>query len=124
MPTKRTFKLLSVENGKAPKSNRYYTGTSPSTTAKKVFNNYCRNNKVKGACKKTFTIKETTQGGKHKEYTYQGSRSKLKTPKVIELKNGNSYEIKYETKVKRVYDKSKPATKPAPKPKTRKSSKK
>lgn len=124
MPAKRTFKLLSVENGAAPKTNRYYTGTSPSTTAKKVFNNYCRNNKMKGACKKTFTIKETTQGGKHKEYTYQGTRSKLKSPKVIDLKNGSSYEIKYETKVKRVYDNPKPAAKRASKPKSRKPSKK
>lgn len=107
MVEKRSFKLVSVNGKKVDKngkSDNYYHGTSPSTTAKKVFNNHCRNHKIKGACKKTFTIQDTTQGAKTKgkEYTYQGHRTKLSKPKTIELKNGTEYKIQYETKVNRV----------------------
>jgi len=68
-----------VVNGKEHGS---YTGSSPSSAARKVVSRMCKETKAK---KVEFSLRETTQGSKKKTYgPYSGHVEKLKEP--IELK--------------------------------------
>ena len=93
---RRTFKMVDIEGGKPLEGDRYYTG-APSSAARKAFNKWCKEKKLK-KCKKTFTMKESTKGSKNKTYSYVGQRKKLAQPKEIK-RNDTVYKVHYETKV-------------------------
>lgn len=64
------------------KEHGSYTGSSPSSAARKVVSKKCQENKGKRV---EFHLRETTQGSKKKTYgPYVGHMEKLKEP--IELK--------------------------------------
>ena len=48
---------------------------------------------MKGECKMTFSIKETTQGSAKKTFNYEGKRVKLTTPIVIEVKDKKTKQV-------------------------------
>jgi len=103
----RSFTIVNVK--KASQKGRPKTagmggrflGSSPGAVASKMHSGLCRNKKIKGQCTFQITLKETTQGSKHKTYTYKTKRTKLKTPIVI--KRGNAkITIKYKNTVKSI----------------------
>lgn len=93
MSDKRTFKIKD-KNGD---TYGHFTGKSPSQVASKAFNTILKNSSKKiNSC--NFTIVESTQGSKKKEYTYHGKREKLDKP--IELQIGGKKIVKkYKNKI-------------------------
>ena len=77
----RHFKVVSVEGSK--KEFGSYDGRTPLQAGSKAFKQICiKMSKNKNSCKYKFTIKETTNGSKKKEYKYSGEYKKLATPRV------------------------------------------
>lgn len=80
----RHFKVVSANNSK--KEFGVYNGRTPLSAASKAFKQVCKKMKVnKTKCELKFTIKETTQGSKKKEYKYKGSFVKLSKPKPLKF---------------------------------------
>lgn len=96
----RSFTIVSIikpSGAKIAYKDGRYMGESPSGAAKKMFSQarqHCRNtcNSFK------ITLRETTQGSNHKEYTYRVTR--VKDPVEIEYKNGDIVVHEFTTKVK------------------------
>lgn len=91
----RSFALLhnDIQKGR-------YLNDAPANAAKKAFNEHLRTKKSLSKSKKvskTINLVETTQGSDHKKYVYKVTRSLLKEPKVVVLKNGTKIVYKYET---------------------------
>jgi hypothetical protein len=109
----RSFKVVKV-NGKTPKKTGRYLCSNASGAGKKAFNELLRQKKSKkskskskskkksGNVKMTITLQETTENSKKKEYTYKIKRVVLKSPRVVELKDGTRIVYKYDTKVESV----------------------
>ena len=87
---KKTYKVVKVtRQGNCPtkfKPGRYTSKYGPSSAAKKAFNNLCRLKNIRGQCTLWVTVKETTRGSKHKEFTYKCSRQKLAKPVIRKVK--------------------------------------
>ena len=101
----RSFALVNV-NGKSPKKTGRYVSSTPSSAAKKAFNEMVRHKKSKSKSKNksisvNLTVRETTEGSKKKEYSYKVKRVVLKEPRVVVLKNGDEIVYRYDTKVKK-----------------------
>jgi len=96
----RHFKVVSVSGNKKEFGN--YDGRTPLQAAGKAFKQICiKMGKNKNSCKLEFTIRETTQGSKKKEYMYKGEYKKLAKPRV--KKFGKTKVVStHERKVKRV----------------------
>lgn len=104
----RHFKVVEVD-GKPHVMGRYKAGKdgNPKEAAKKAFKQICikwygRKNEKK--CHRTFGIKETTRGSKHKVFKYEGHKKLLAKPvvKSIKQKDGKikKIEIKHEYSIK------------------------
>lgn len=97
----RHFTLVMVGNNRR-KNTGVYNGRTPLTAAGKAFKQICEK-KNKNQCRSTFTIRETTQGSKKKEYKYTGSFEKLSKPKPIQYgKMKKKYFQTHKRVVKRV----------------------
>ena len=72
---------------------------NPVSAAKKAFNKFCRQKKIKGVCTLNVTVKETTQGSKGKEFTYK-LHKKLKEPLIMMEGTNNEYVIEYTVEAK------------------------
>jgi len=95
----RSFKIISVSHDDGVNFDKgIYHGSRPGQAALKAFNRYCRNAGLK-ACKRNFTIEETTRGSKHKKYHYVGTRHHLEKPKPIPNEEHPEYYIEYESTV-------------------------
>ena len=77
-----------------------YVNRTPAQAARKAFSELCRRKKVKGVCTLNILVKETTQGSKHKVYSYKLNRKKLAKPVVLKSNNGGEYKIEYTTVIK------------------------
>lgn len=109
------------------------THLGPHRAAQKIFDAWCRSNKLNNVDDTRFVIQETTRGKKNKLFVYNGKRLKLDTPRVVTVHNKKSkkdYTITYEyqSKVKACKkselqgssDKQGEKAKPKPKPKKKK----
>ena len=99
--TTRSFRIVSVDDNveRVPVQEGIYHGRGPGQAALKAFNWFCRK-ADREECESVFTIREVTKGGKKKEYTYLGIRTKLDEPKI--LKRGDQeYPIQYDTKIRK-----------------------
>ena len=99
----RFFKVVKV-NGKLAKDGGRYElpmktksgkdqKRGPIDKASTAFTELCRKHSMKGECKMTFSIKETTQGSAKKTFNYEGKRVKLTTPIVIEVKDKKTKQV-------------------------------
>jgi len=101
MESNRSFTVVKVtdRNGKekgAKNLGGRYVSKSPDAAARKSANRICRKSKTKGRCSLKVTVQETTQGSKHKEYTYKVTR---KFDPVKVERNGVKVVYNYKTKV-------------------------
>jgi hypothetical protein len=101
----RSFTVISV-NGKEKSEGGRYLSNNPSGAVRKAFNELLRkkNSKSKskgkkGNVKMLLVLRETTEGSKKKEYSYKVKRVILKSPRRVELKNGQEIVYRYDTKV-------------------------
>jgi hypothetical protein len=104
----RSFTVISV-NGKSKSDGGRYISTNPSGAAKKSFNELLRkksqskskskSKSKKSSVKMVLVLRETTQGSKNKEYCYRVKRVTLKSPRRVELKNGQEIVYRFDTKV-------------------------
>ena len=105
----RSFTVISV-NGKEKSEGGRYLSNNPSGAVRKAFNELLRkkNSKSKsksqskgkkGHVKMLLVLRETTEGSKKKEYSYKVKRLILKSPRRVELKNGQEIVYRYDTKV-------------------------
>lgn len=69
-----------------------YTGATPKAAASKAFTKWVQGG---GKSPYTFTIRETTQGSKKKQYTYRGERVKLNVATTYDLPGGKTITRKY-----------------------------
>ncbi len=114
----RSFELAGAKRaGKKVASTKpgRYISSSPSGAAKKMLTQLCRQKKITGVCVFVVTLRETTMGGKGKEYTYAVRRTRLPKPVVLQ---GRA--ILYGTSAKAVKAKKPAAKKPKPKAKAKK----
>jgi len=89
----RNFKLVEPEFG------GIYTGNTPKQAATKAFTQLRKKHNKKGKIK--FSIKETTVDSTRKIFNYEGERSKLDTPSVVQFGSGkNATEVTYTHKDK------------------------
>ena len=79
-----------------------FISRNPAGAAKKAFNQFCRQKKIKGVCTLFVTVEETTQGSKHKEFTYKLKRNKLTKPIIMMKGTDNEYVIEYAVEAKSV----------------------
>jgi hypothetical protein len=95
----RSFTIENITRAgrRISKDSGRYISERPSDAARKVFSKACTT-KGNGGCTLIITIRETTQGSKKKEYTYNVSRKY--DPIEVELKNGDVIEYKFTKKVK------------------------
>lgn len=75
----RSFTVEKIETSSGKKKGSENLGgrflsSTPSGAAKKVGSKVCRNSSIKGQCTLYITIRETTQGSDHKEFTYKVKR--------------------------------------------------
>lgn len=94
-PAERSFTVSKSDLGAAAVGGRYMS-QSAYAAASKAARILMREKK---ASKVKFTLRETTRGGKGKEYTYIGTKEKLSKPKVIkrgttEIKISHIYKVK------------------------------
>lgn len=98
----RSFTVEKVENskGKVMKtSGGRYMSANAQCAAKKALTKACKGKR--GKCSLKISMRETTRGSKGKVFTYDCGRVKLTKPKVLKLKDGKSYTIKYKTTCKK-----------------------
>lgn len=99
--SERSFTLVEVKDttgrakGKANLGGRFM-GVTPAQAARKAMSRVCRSSAIRGQCTLILTIRETTRGGDHKEFTYRGKR-KL-SPTVVS-RGGEEIEYRYKTTV-------------------------
>ena len=108
----RHFKLVSVSGKSVEDRGRYELKSKtssgkkqtrgPKDIASKVFTQLCSKLNKKNECKFVFIIQETTRNSKHKLFSYEGSKIKLKKPIIIERISPNGKKIKIEYKYKNV----------------------
>lgn len=75
------------------------THLGPHRAAQKIFDAWCRTNKLNNVGSTRFIIQETTRGKKNKLFVYDGQRVKLDAPRVVTVHNKKSdkdYTITYE----------------------------
>jgi hypothetical protein len=100
----RFFKVVKV-NGKTVEDGGRYelpmttkTGKEqkrgPIDKASTAFTELCHKKGMKGDCKMTFSIKETTQGSSKKTYHYEGKRVKLSPIVVLNIKDKKTGHIR------------------------------
>lgn len=76
-----------------------FISSSPSGAAKKAGTQICRASKIRGQCSLVVTIRKTTQGSNHKEYTYRIKR--IRDPVTV-MRNGEEITYNYRTEAKRI----------------------
>lgn len=92
-----------IRTDELSKKGGRYQGNTPMQAAKKAFTRIARSS-GKDISSYSFTIRETTadnnkrSDGKPKLYSYIGTRTELKTPKIIIKNPGTSYEVRYNVK--------------------------
>ena len=89
----RHFRLISISE-EEPFTEGVYKGKRPSQAALKAFNRHCRNHNL-DECTRKFTIEEIITTKEPKQYNYVGERIVLPEKKVVQLKSGGTYTIKY-----------------------------
>lgn len=100
----RSFTVVKVtdvhgkEKGKKNIGGRFIS-KSADGAARKSATKICRKSKIKSRCTLKVTVKETTQGSEHKEYTYKVTRKLKSTPRKVKI-NGVEVVQKYDTEVK------------------------
>lgn len=101
---KESYTVIAVKTasgkvkGKANLGGRFIS-SSPSGAAKKAGTQICRASNIKGQCSLLITLRKTTRGGSHKEYTYKVNR--VKNPVTV-MRGGEEITYNYQTKAKRV----------------------
>lgn len=94
----RSFAVVGATRQGACKTKSHrgrYIGRTPAGAARKAFSELCRVKRIRGICTLFVTIKETTQGSAHKQYTYKLSRRKLKNPLIMMEGTDKEYVIEY-----------------------------
>ena len=94
----RSFTVVGVGKQSGCKTKFHggkYVSKSASGAARKAFSELCRVKKIRGVCTLVISIRETTQGGKGKVYTYKLNRHKLKKPIIRFEGTDNEYVILY-----------------------------
>ncbi len=95
----RSFTTVSAHRGSKNLnlSGGRYISDTPVAAAKKAFSQIVQTNDFRGKVSLKITIKETTRGSAHKEYTYKVS----KVPEITEVDlNGTIVRYTFTTKVK------------------------
>lgn len=77
-----------------------YINRNPVGAARKAFNQFCRQKKIRGVCTLVVTVTETTQGGKGKSFSYKLHRRKLSQPMIMFEGTNNEYVIEYKLDAK------------------------
>ncbi len=67
-----------------------FNSKSPSSAARKAFSSLCQRKKIHGRCSMYVTVRETTQGSKHKDFSYVAHRVLKETPSPF----GHKYDVK------------------------------
>ena len=101
----RSFAVVNVgKHGgcKTKFSSGRYLGRNPAAAAKKAFNNFCRQKKIRGVCTLIVTVRETTQGSKNKDFSYKLHRKKLAKPMIMLEGTKNEFVIEYQLDAKSV----------------------
>jgi len=97
------------KKGSANLHGRFKSKT-PVGAAKKSFTRVCNKSAIKGRCAMNVTVKETTRGSKHKEFSYHITRDRK--PTVV--RHGNRQVVhNYKNKARSLQ------RSPAPKPKSK-----
>lgn len=94
----RSFTIVNVSKHNGCKTKfrgGRYLSRNPASAAKKAFNEHCRVKRIRGVCTLHVTVEETTQGSKHKRFTYKLNRRKLQEPIVRFEGSPNEYKIQY-----------------------------
>lgn len=94
MSSKKVFTLVKVGQHKVERGE--YTGSSPLGAAKKAFNRFCREKKLK-TCSSTALVMQNKNT--NKLYYYVAERKKMSTPKVVD-RGGVKVTYEYENVVK------------------------
>lgn len=102
MSDHRSFTLVAVVNVKGMKKGKLnlggrYISRSPAGAAKKAVTQVCRASNIKGQCTLNVTMRETTRGGHHKDFSYKVKR--IHDPVTVE-RDGVEVTYKYRTTVK------------------------
>ena len=108
----RSFKLVTIDHtlwndtsvrhcavNKKKKKESKSTHLGPHRAAQKIFDSWCRTNKLNTVEPIRFVIQETTRGKKHKMCVYDGKRNKLDSPRLVTVHNkktNQNYTISYE----------------------------
>jgi hypothetical protein len=74
---------------KTKKETGRFSSSTPAASAKKAFSSLCERKRIHGQCSIYVSIRETTQGGKSKIFSYKGKRVLKKEPGPF----GNKYDI-------------------------------
>lgn len=99
----RSFAVVNVSKhgGCATKFNEgRFISREPVGAAKKAFNQFCRQKKIRGVCTLTVTVEETTRGSNNKQFTYKLHRRKLSEPKIMMEGTNDEYVIEYKIDAK------------------------
>ena len=70
----RSFSVTSVRKHGDCKTKFHagrFISRTPVSAAKKAFNQFCRQKKIRGVCTLNVSVQETTQGSKGKQFTYK-----------------------------------------------------
>lgn len=81
---KRVFTLVNV-NGKNISNGGRFSAKTPKAAASKAFSRWCREQKKKGDCTASLTVREVTRGNSPISFTYNALRRKHE----VEVKIGN-----------------------------------
>ena len=108
----RSFKLVKIDQkiwsdksvrhcavNKNKKKDSKSTHLGPHRAAQKIFDSWCRTNKLNVVELTRFIIQETTRGKKNKMFVYDGKRNKLESPRLVTVHNkktNQNYTISYE----------------------------
>lgn len=95
----RSFILYSV-NGNIVNNTEpanYFFSTTPSASANKIFNSWCKKNKLDGNAEAEIEIRESTRNSKKKNYVYKCQRNELDKIDNVD-RDGVNIMIKYKTK--------------------------
>ena len=104
MTERRTFKVTEVlQSGKKERGCKtkfskslIYTGSRPSSAAKKAFSSLCARKRIKGVCSMFVTVRESTRGSSNKSFTYECKKKLLKGDNVKKIiVNGNVITFKH-----------------------------
>ena len=96
----RSFTVINVGRQGGCKTKFHggrFVGAKPDGAALKAFTELCRLKAIKGVCKLSLALQETTSGSNKKVYMYMVKRHKLPQPIVREVK-GKKWVIEYKSK--------------------------